>query len=135
MKPNEFYLDIDFWDDHCLLVWPVNQQQAEDWYKEKFPESDPEDFSQLVDGDMVSYCGSRRIIFMRKWETSVEKIAFLSHECVHIANHILLDKGVREKKGQDETLAYFVGYLMRRLLEAIKQIEAMPLGDVRTVGE
>jgi len=135
MKPHEFYLDIDFWDDHCLLVWPVNQQQAEDWYKEKFPKSDPEDFPQLVDGDMVSYCGNKRIIFMREWETSVEKIAFLAHECVHIANHILLDKGVREKKGQDETLAYFVGYLMRRFLEAIKQIEAMPLGDVRTVGE
>ena len=135
MKPHEFYLDIDFWDDHCLLVWPVNQQQAEEWYKEKFPERDPEDFSQLVDGDMVSYCGNSRIIFMRKWKTSVEKISFLSHECVHIANHILLDKGVREKKGQDETLAYFVGYLMRRFLEAIKQIEATPLGDVRAVGE
>jgi len=135
MKPHEFYLDIDFWDDHCLLVWPVNQQQAEDWYKENFPENDPEDFSELADANMVSYCGNKRIIFMREWETSVEKIAFLAHECVHIANHILLDKGVREKKGQDETLAYFVSYLMRRFLEAIKQIEATPLGDVQSVGE
>jgi hypothetical protein len=134
MKPHEFYLDIDFWEDHCNLVWPVNKESAEQWYKDKFPDKDPEDFPQLNDARAISYCGDSRIIFIKDWEMSVENISYLCHECVHIANHILLDKGVKEKKGYDETLAYFVGYLMRNFLEAIKQIEADPSGGERAVG-
>lgn len=134
MNPNEFYLDIDFWNDHCLIVWPADKEKAEKWYREKFPNREPETFNELEDADAVSYCGDARIIFLKEWEMSVEKISNLAHECVHIANHILVDKGVREKKGDDETLAYFVGYLMRHLLAAVKQIEEDLTGDVQSVG-
>ena len=55
----------------------------------------------------------------------------LAHECVHVANHILLEKGVMEEKGEDETAAYFVGYLVRHLLEAFRQTEANAPADVQ----
>jgi hypothetical protein len=134
-KPHEYYLDIDFWEDHCLLVWPVTQETAEQWYKEKFPNVKEEDFPEINAAGMLSYCGDQRIIFMKEWEMSVEKIAWLAHECVHIANLILTDKGVDEKDGKDEALAYFVSYLMRKLLEAIKQIEGEIPADEQRVGE
>jgi len=135
MKPHEYYLDIDFWEDHCLLVWPVTQQSAEEWYRNKFPNIKAEDFPEINTAGMLSYCGDQRIIFMKEWEMTTEKIAWLAHECVHIGNLILQDKGVDEKEGKDEALAYFVSYLMRKLLEAIKQIEEDDLGDERAVEE
>jgi len=135
MKPNEYYIDIDFWQDHCVLVWPVNRADAEEWYKQRFPLREPEEFSQLEDSDAISYCGDTRIIFIKKWEFNSENIGRLAHECVHIANHILADKGVKEKKGCDETLGYFVAYLLRNFLDAIKQIEEGDSGDERSTGE
>ena len=132
MKPHEFYLDIDFWDDYCLFVWPVTKESAEEWYKDKFNES--ENCDDINTSTAITFLGdNRRIIFFKEWNGSIENIAILAHECIHVANYILKDKKVKEDENSDEVLAYFVGYLMRHFLGAIKQIEGVVPADGQTV--
>ena len=119
---HEFYLDIDFWDDHCLLVWPVNKEQAEAWFDKKFPDYEKQDFSALNSCQALSVLGSTcRVIFFREWKNNIDYMGHLAHECVHVSNFILNDKGVREEKGADEAQAYFVSFLFRKLYAALKQ--------------
>jgi hypothetical protein len=137
MKPKEFYVDIDVWEDGCWFVWPVNKEQAEEWFKDKFPKDESQEFEELADGhtDALSYCGTPKVIFFKDWEMSSSKIGVLAHEIVHVANQTLSDRGVKEKKGCDEALCYLVGFLMRNALEQFKRIEAECLGDEQAVGE
>ena len=91
-------MDIELWEDHCILVWPVNREQANKWFAKKFPEVEADDFKMLDSCQAISVLGDTyRIVFFREWKNNEEYFGHLTHECVHISNHILLDKGVRRK--------------------------------------
>ena len=93
----EYYLEIDIYRGGCWLLWPSNRKQAEEWYNNKFKPTE--------------------------WHFNPEWISNLTHECVHVANHILEVRGVKEEKGCDEAQAYLVGFLVSRFLTALKSVK------------
>jgi len=121
MKTKEFYLKIDNWKSGCWLVWPVNRKQAEAWLHQKFTDDDSREIPHLDTADACTVCSCPPIIFLTKWNSSPEWIANLTHECIHVANHILEQRGVKEKEGCDEALAYLVGYLVESFMIALKK--------------
>jgi hypothetical protein len=121
MKPNEFYLDIPVWRSGCWLVWSVNKEQAEEWLHLKFPEDKTRQVEPLETSDACTYCSCPPIIFLSKWKLDPECIGILTHECVHVATHILEKCGVKEKESCDEALAYLIGYLVESFLSALKK--------------
>ena len=51
-----------------------------------------------------------------------ECISIISHECVHLANHMLADRDVVFTPTHDEILAYLVGYLCKNVFFAYSQL-------------
>lgn len=121
MKTKEFFLHVDLWKDSCWLVWPVNKKQAEAWYAKKFPKESIDDLAQLENNAALSVMGRNNIVFLSKWENDAEFFGYLTHECVHIANHIINSCGVKEVEGKDEALAYTADYLMRHFTAALTE--------------
>lgn len=56
------------------------------------------------------------LIYVRRDKKSVMQIT-LAHECIHAANMILQDRGVITDQTNDEAHAYYVSWLMRKVLE------------------
>ena len=121
MKPNAFYLEIPVWRNGCWLVWPVNREQGEEWFNNTLQ---PEVYAlipSLETADACTYSGSPNVIFLTKWKSDPHWIGTLTHECVHVATHILEKCGVKEKESCDEALAYLIGYLVESFLIALKK--------------
>ena len=121
MKINEFYLETKVWRSGCWIVWPVNREQAEKWLQTKFPTGETRLVEPLDTSDGCTVCSFPPIIFLSKWSLTPEWIANLTHECVHVATHILERCGVKEKESCDEALAYLIGYLVEGFLTALKK--------------
>jgi hypothetical protein len=119
MNPKEFYLDIEVWRSGCWIVWPVNRKQAEDWINTKFPSNEPHEIASLDTAQAVTLKYSPFFIFLTEWKFNPENVSVLTHECIHVANHILERCGVKEKESCDEALAYLVGYLVESFLKAL----------------
>ena len=136
MKPKEFYIPVDVFEDGCWIVWSINKESAEEWFKDKFPNYDAENFDDFSDGhtDALAVHSTPKVIFISDWETTSEKISTLAHEFIHVANYIILDKQIKEEKGCDEVLCYLVGFLMRKALEEFKRIGEENPGDEQAVG-
>lgn len=49
------------------------------------------------------------------WIADPQDIVTLVHECIHLANRILRDRGITVTPTDDETLAYYHGYLFKVL--------------------
>ena len=47
-------------------------------------------------------------------------LSCLAHECLHIANMILSNKGIKVSLKNDEAQAYLLGYLMKKCCEVLK---------------
>jgi hypothetical protein len=122
-KISEYYLEIDIYRGGCWLVWTANRKDAEYWYNNKFKPPQKQEFPSLDDADAVSILGNVNIIILTEWKHTPEWISNLAHECVHVANHILEVRGVKEEKGCDEAQAYLVGFLLSRLLTALKSVK------------
>jgi len=122
-KPKEYYLEIDIYRGGCWLLWPANRKQAEDWYNNKFKHTERQEFHSLDEADAVSILGTSNVIVLTEWRNNPEWISNLTHECVHVANHILHNRGIKEEKGCDEAQAYLVGFLVSRLLTALKSVK------------
>jgi hypothetical protein len=118
-KSSEFYLDVEIWRSGCWIVWNVNRKQAEDWLNNKFKPNEPFEVPTLDTAQAVTLKYSPFFIFLTEWKFDPENIAVLTHECVHVANHILERCGVEEKDSCDEALAYLVGYLVESFLKAL----------------
>lgn len=136
MKPKEFYISVDVFEDGCYFVWPVNKESAEEWFKENYPNYDAENFDDLLDGntDALAVHSSPKVIFFTDWDTTSDKISTLAHEIIHVSNYIIADKHIKEEKGCDEVLCYLVGFLMRNALEEFKRIEEENPGYEQAVG-
>jgi hypothetical protein len=122
-KPKEYYQEIDIYRGGCWLLWPSNREQAEEWYNNKFKHTERQEFISLDEADAVSILGTTNVIVLTEWHFNPEWISNLTHECVHVANHILEVRGVKEEKGCDEAQAYLVGFLVSRFLTALKSIK------------
>jgi len=122
-KPKEYYQEIDIYRGGCWLLWPSNREQAEDWYNNKFKHTERQEFHSLDEADAVSILGTSNVIVLTEWHNNPEWISNLAHECVHVANHILQNRGIKEEKGCDEAQAYLVGFLVSRFLTALKSIK------------
>jgi len=121
MKPKSFYLEIPVWRNGCWIVWPVNREQGEEWFNNTLK---PEIYAlipSLDSADACTFCGSPNVIFLTGWKHDPDWIGTLTHECVHVATHILEKCGVKEKESCDEALAYLIGHLVESFLKALKK--------------
>lgn len=60
------------------------------------------------------------IIYLKEWPTKPQFICALSHECLHAAYRILIKRGVQMFKSDEEALCYLHEWLLRQVLDAVK---------------
>jgi hypothetical protein len=119
MNPKSFYLDIPVWRSGCWIVWTASRQQAENWINTKFPSNDPHEIPSLDTAHAVTLDFNPIFIFLTEWKFDAENVSVLTHECIHVANHILNRCGVKEREYNDESLAYLVGHLVESFLREL----------------
>jgi len=120
MKPKEYYLDIPVINSSCWFVWPVTKDSAKDWLNQKFGVE--HEFDNLgITTNACAVLGSVPIVFLTEWKNNPEWISILVHECIHVGNYILKQRGIEEKEGYDEMQAYLIGHLVESFLTALKK--------------
>lgn len=85
------------------------------WYKKKKIVSD-QDPKLLGYVELVDYTKKDKTI-ERSYIIRIEENDFytLSHECIHLVRHILDDRGIPFRPENDEVVAYYHTYWLKRL--------------------
>lgn len=107
-----------------VLCWPVNNEDLTYLIKDLYnlDYGNIKDFaarcSEIVDNNDCEICN---IISLRDWVFNPRWISYLTHECVHCARHIFVQRNINYNSNDgDEPFAYFVESLVRRCLDILK---------------
>ena len=122
-KPNEVFIDIDLYRDGFYLVWPVNSESAEKWFNSNFIPDEPQSFPSLDTlSSAIAVLGRPNVIFLTSWKKNDPLcISDLAHECLHITNHILQSKGVKEAPSCDEVQCYMLTFIMEKCIHFLNK--------------
>lgn len=61
------------------------------------------------------------IVFLKNEPRDPQSIADLAHELIHVAADVFVHAGVNFTSGNDEAIAYYVGFLVKGVLEKFAQ--------------
>lgn len=90
-------------------------EEVKNWYKKKKITSD---FDPKLQGyvELLDFTKDDGTV-ERSYILRIEENDFytLSHECLHLVRHILTDRGVPFRPENDEVIAYYQGYWLKRL--------------------
>ncbi len=109
MKLSEPIFQADVW---FLYAGTIDELKA--WYKKMKLSSD---FDPKLQGYVEVYDHAGKYGVERTYILRIEENDFytLAHECIHLARHILDDRGIPFRPDNDETIAYYHGYWLKRL--------------------
>lgn len=97
------------------FLYSGSVQEVVSWYKKKKITSD---FDPKLQGyvELLDYTKKDGTV-ERTYIIRVEHNDFytLAHECIHLVKHIFTDRGVPFRPENDETIAYYHGYWLKRL--------------------
>lgn len=98
-----------------ILLYGGELKELSEWYKNKHITSDCDPklqgYVELLDHTLKDGTIERSYIIR------IEEDDFytLSHECLHLTRHILTDRGIPFDGKNDETIAYYQGYWLKKL--------------------
>lgn len=96
------------------FLYAGNIDEVKDWYKKKKLISD---FDPKLAGYVEVYDQSGKSGVERTYILRIEENDFytLAHECIHLVRHILDDRGISFRAENDEAIAYYHGYWLKKL--------------------
>ena len=122
MKTRSYEFREECYNVSIILVWPVDAPALCAFLKKRLPDAD---ITDICDGEeeFAGWCSiydKHHVIALGHWDNGVIDTSILSHECIHCALHILLERSIEINEDNHEPLAYLQDSLLRRCLTVLR---------------